>query len=284
MNNVMNSLNETYNTKIELKKKLDAINPYNNANGIISQYPSILKKIEYISIFYTIMKNNINLSNFYSGRSTVPENVDFSNVKVPKNVKSLSGLLANCNNLKTVNMNGFDFNEVDDASGIYRGCSNLVSVDFNNVNFNNIKDISEMCYDCYNLTGSPVCGDNVTNMNDTYYNCYNLTGSPVCGPNVTNMYEAYYSCPNLYGNSYFYSKNVSNMCNCFCGRNTSNMLNIYVYNNSTTMNTCLYTDASSMVGANITWVYDNNRYYNTSYNIYIYPVEDVYNARINNGD
>ena len=111
----MNSLNETYNTKIELKKKLDAINPYNNANGIISQYPSILKKIEYISIFYTIMKNNINLSNFYSGRSTVPENVDFSNVKVPKNVKSLSGLLANCNNIKRVNINVFYFNKLNDA-------------------------------------------------------------------------------------------------------------------------------------------------------------------------
>ena len=137
MNNIMNSLNEIYNTKVELKKKLDVIDPDNNANEIFSQYPSILKNVEYLSIFYTIMKNNINLSNFYNGRSTVPENVDFSNVKVPKNVKSLSGLLANRNNIKTVNMNGFDFNEVTDASGIYRGCSNLVSVDFNNVAFNN---------------------------------------------------------------------------------------------------------------------------------------------------
>ena len=102
--------------------------------------------------------------------------------------------------------------------------------------------------------------------------------------NVTTMQGTYYDCTNLYGNSYFYSNNVSNVYNCFYGRNTSNQLNIYVYNNSTTMNTCLYTNASSMVGTDITWTYDNNRYYNTAYNIYIYPVENVYNAKINNGD
>ena len=51
------------------------------------------------------------------------------------------------------------------------------------------------------------------------------------------------------------------------------------------MNTCLYNNAStSMVGTNITWSDFNNRYYNTAYNIYIYPVENVYNARINNGE
>ena len=45
MNNIMNSLNEIYNTKVELKKKLDVIDPDNNANEIFSQYPSILKNV-----------------------------------------------------------------------------------------------------------------------------------------------------------------------------------------------------------------------------------------------
>ena len=330
MNNIMNSLNEIYNTKVELKKKLDVIDPDNNVNEIFSQYPSILKNVEYLSIFYTIMKNNINLSNFYNGRSTVPENVDFSNVKVPKNVKSLSRLLANCNNLKTVNMNGFDFNEVNDVSELYSKCTNLVSVDFNNTTFNNVTNMCRTYYNCTNLTGSPVCGpnvtdmhetyhictnltgapvcgNNVTNMRATYYNCYNLTGAPVCGPNVTNMQGTYYECTNLtgspvcgdnvtnmqgaysnchnlHGNSYFYSNNVSNMRNCFYGRNTSNRLNIYVHKNSTTMNTCIISNANSMVGARIQWRHSGNRYYNTTYNIYIYPVENVYTAKINNGD
>ena len=137
---------------------------------------------------------------------------------------------------------------------------------------------------CTNLTGSPVCGNKVTGMGWTYCNCKNLTGSPVCGPNVTGMAWTYYGCPNIYGNSYFYSKNVSNMCNCFRGRNPSKRLNIYVYNNSTTMRTCLYNNVSSMVGENIKWSYFSNKYYNTAYNIYIYPVQNVYTAKINNRD
>ena len=42
----------------------------------------------------------------------------------------------------------------------------------------------------------------------------------------------------------------------------------------------------SLVGAAITWTNDvaNNRYYNTTYNIYIYPVENIAATRVANGD
>ena len=120
-----------------------------------------------------------------------------------------------------------------------------------------------------------------------YCNCYNLTGSPACGENVTNMQGTYSNCKNLYGNSYFYSSNVSAVQNCFYGRNTANILRIYTVKNSTTMTTLLKNDATSLVGATITWTDDtatNGCYYNTQYNIYIYPVEDVAAARTANGD
>jgi len=101
------------------------------------------------------------------------------------------------------------------------------------------------------------------------------------------MYGTYQKCPNLRGNSYFYSPNVANAQSCFYGRNTANILRIYTVKNSTTMSTLLVNNASSLVGATITWTDDtatNGCYYNTQYNIYIYPVDDVAAARTANGD
>jgi YHS domain-containing protein len=140
---------------------------------------------------------------------------------------------------------------------------------------------------CTNLTGSPVCGNKVTTMSFTYNNCTNLTGSPVCGENVTIMTNAYSNCYNLAGNAYFYSNLVSAVSDCFAGRNISNRLNIYVHSGSTTYNTLMRTNISSLIGQNITWTDDfatNGCYYNATANIYIYPVANVAEARATNGD
>ena len=172
---------------------------------------------------------------------------------------------------------------VTNIAGAYFRCSNLTG---SPVCGDNVAYMGYVYSDCINLTGSPVCGNNVCIMQKTYYNCTNLTGSPVCGPNVTDMNSAYRGCPNIQGNSYFYSPNISSIGRCFDGRNTSNMLNIYVQKNSTTMNTCLTNDDQSLIWAPIEWTNDsaNNRYYNTSANIYIYPVANVYQAKVDNGD
>jgi hypothetical protein len=97
----------------------------------------------------------------------------------------------------------------------------------------------------------------------------------------------YRNCYNLINNGYFYSSKVSSIRNCFNGRNTSNKLSLYVPSNSTTFTTCLINNIDSMVGTDITWTDDsvtNGCYYNTAYNIYIYPVANVAEARIANGD
>jgi len=71
---------------------------------------------------------------------------------------------------------------------------------------------------------------------------------------------------------------VSNLTNCFYGRNNSNTLNIYVPKNSTTLNSVINTTASSFLGISVSWVNSmasTNCYYNSYYNIYIYPVNNV---------
>ena len=63
------------------------------------------------------------------------------------------------------------------------------------------------------------------------------------------------------------------------------MLNIYAIANSKTVAT-LTNESKSIVKNSITWTYEatNQRYYNTFYNIYIYPVTNVEAVRIANGD
>ena len=139
-------------------------------------------------------------------------------------------------------------------------------------------------FNCRNLTGSPVCGDKVKSMDRSYYNCINLTGSPVCGPNVTNMYATYYNCRNLYGNMYVYSDNVSDVQNCFYNRNNSKRLNIFVKANTKSYNTFIINNTKSIAGKNFIWVSMSKYKYNTSINVYLYAVNNVYQTKIDNGD
>jgi hypothetical protein len=74
------------------------------------------------------------------------------------------------------------------------------------------------------------------------------------------------------------------LSSCFKGRNSSNMLNIYVHAGTTTNTRVHYANFLSIIGSNITWTNAENYQYNTTYNIYIYPVANVDAARIANGD
>ena len=221
------------------------------------------------------------------------------------NVTNMSSTYSNCSSLTGNPVCG---DNVTYMINTYYNCHNLTG---NPVCGNNVTNMYNTYSYCYNLTGSPMCGNKVTNMANTYYNCTNLTGNPVCGDNVTNMYYTYaycnkltgipvcgnnvinmgytyYICKNLTGNGYFYSPKVSYASCCFRGRNTNNQLSLYVPSNSTTLTTCLINNSYySMVGENITWTDDtatNGCYYNTAHNIYIYPVANVAEARIANGD
>jgi hypothetical protein len=94
-----------------------------------------------------------------------------------------------------------------------------------------------------------VCGNNVTNMIYTYYNCYNLNE---CTVN-------------------WYAPNIINAANCFYGKNNSRKYNIHVPANSKTFNTMIINNTKSLVGTSIRWTNNEICWYNTTYNIYIYP-------------
>lgn len=134
---------------------------------------------------------------------------------------------------------------------------------------------------CTNLT-SAVCSEETLTMASTYYNCTNLTEA-ICGNKVANMSNCYARCINIKGDAYFYSKDIYNAHRCFYGRNTSNRLNIYIPKDSDSVNVLTLPDsASSITGNQISWTYDIRCCYNTLENIYIYPVDDVEEAKKDN--
>jgi hypothetical protein len=162
----------------------------------------------------------------------------------------------------------------------YRNCTNLITA----VCGPNVWSIDYAYCGCTNLK-TAVCGPNVASMVNTYQNCTNLTEA-VCGLNVTNMGYAYYNSTNIRGNAYFYSSNIINVRSCFENRRTNQMLNVYVQANTITANTVLNGSNSvynSITGKQFTWTDDttNARYYNTTYNIYVYPVENVRQTYLN---
>jgi hypothetical protein len=146
--------------------------------------------------------------------------------------------------------------------------------------------------DCINLTGSPVCGNIVNNMSSTYNGCTNLTGPAIIGPNVTNASDAYANCYNISSNIYIYSNKVRSLSDAFSGViNGSRRFNIYVPKTgpNSSYNTCnsIINGYCYLAGSWISFTSDmttNGYYYNAALNLYVYPVSNVAQARMNNGD
>jgi hypothetical protein len=81
---------------------------------------------------------------------------------------------------------------------------------------------------------------------------------------------------------YVYSNYITNAYRCFYGKSSNNRLNIYINKNTNSLNTFLSESSFSIIGNTITWTNDfaNNVYYNTTSNIYIYPVTNVHLSRL----
>lgn len=159
---------------------------------------------------------------------------------------------------------------------------------------NNVVNMYSAYWLCYKLTASPVCGNKVINMCSTYKDCRNLSSPYICGANVTDMSWTYGSASGP-GNAYIYSNNVTNVDRCFNGKfNLSGYLNIFVHKNIITYNTFYKSrdyQSTSFVGGltNIDWYYGySSSYgsykYDSHYNIALYTVDNVAQARAKNGD
>jgi hypothetical protein len=212
---------------------------------------------------------------------------------IPDSVTNLSESFYDCQNLTGYPVCG---SKVNNMYYSYGNCFNLTGSPVCGPNVTNFSHAYHHCYNmigdpvcgdkvtdmscaywaCSNLTGKAVCGNNVTDMSYAYEGCYELSGSAVIGPNVTNASYAYADCYNLSSKAMIYSNQVYDMRGCFSNRNTETRLDVYLPAEGATLPNSLYNDYRSIVGTDIEWTNDvaaNGYYYNTAFNIYLYPTD-----------
>lgn len=213
----------------------------------------------------------------------IPNSIQLTNT-------SYANLFKNRQNLITIQAN---HPNVTNMAYAFYNCTNLKSSPFCG---DKVTNMANSYCNCKNLSGPPVCGNNVTNMTNAYRNCHNMTGVPKFGSNVTMASYAYYQCHNINeaftienkvtdlryafyncknlpaGDYYIKAPNITNVYMSFYGKNNSRRYNIHVPGNSTTLTKCKNTSSSySLVGASISWTNGGTYFYNTTYNIYLYP-------------
>ena len=187
--------------------------------------------------------------------------------------------------------------------------SKLQTVEFNP---SSIINMPNAFYNCRNLTGQPVCGNNVVNFYGAYYSCPNVSGTSSFGERVEDIRFSYYGGTNLSlpaiipanvtlingcfkgcnfpsGNFYFYSNKIEGCYNFFNKvKKSATRHNFYYLAETTTAKTIEKNgeDFGIVGGETVTYtdvadgVYANGKVrigckYNTSYNIYLYPVNTV---------
>ena len=138
---------------------------------------------------------------------------------------------ANCNNLISVSLDGFDTSKVRDIAHLFQGCSSLTALDLSKIDTGKIIDCSYLLYGCRNLSKLDLnvfdtsC---VTNMAKMFYGCNSLTEIDLSGfdtGNVTDMQELFSGCNSLTSLdiSSFDTQNVTNMSRMFAGISLSSL-------------------------------------------------------------
>ena len=145
--------------------------------------------------------------------------------------KNTSHMFRDCGELTSIDLSGWNTENVIDMNYMFYNCHYLTSIDLSGWNTENVIDMNYMFYACSSLKTLDVSHfntSNVTNMNSMFGNCNSLTSLDVSHfntSNVTNMNCMFGYCNSLTSLdlSHFNTSNVTNMNSMFgdCGELTS---------------------------------------------------------------
>jgi surface protein len=89
-------------------------------------------------------------------------------------------MFSGCSNLTSLDVSGFNTENVKDMSGMFSGCSNLTNLDVSGFNTEKVENMSGMFFNCFGLTtiyaSSEWSTEKVTNGSNMFYGCTNLVG------------------------------------------------------------------------------------------------------------
>ena len=146
-----------------------------------------------------------------------------------KYIKNMEFMFAECEELKELDVSGFDTKKVTSIRCMFLGCKNLTNLDVSNFDTSNVIMMDGIFNSCEKLTNINVSNfdtSNVANMTDMFRNCINLTNLDVSNfntSNVTTMLGMFLGCTSLTSLdvSNFDTSNVTNMQGMFFGINFS---------------------------------------------------------------
>ena len=128
-----------------------------------------------------------------------------SNQLIPLNPNSYE-LFYNCDNLKTIDLSGFDTSSVTSMDSMFCLCSALTSLDLSGFDTSKVTDMSAMFNGCSGLTSLDLSGldtSSVTDMHCMFECCSKLTTIYVSSAfntnSVTNSRDMFYKCTSLKG-------------------------------------------------------------------------------------
>ena len=113
------------------------------------------------------------------------------------------GMFADCNNLKSLNLSGFDTSNVGSMYRMFDGCSSLTSLDLSGFNTSKVTDMYRMFAGCNNLKSLDLSGFDTSNVDSMYCmfaNCGKLESldlSSFSTPKLTSIDSAFRDCKSL---------------------------------------------------------------------------------------
>lgn len=175
---------------------------------------------------YIAAEGGINLKNCYClfESYTSVEKINFNNCVHTDYTESMGFMFYRCQNLKELDVSGFDVANVTDMKVMFYECQSLTELDVSRFDTANVTDMGFMFSRCLNLTKLDVSGfdtGNVTSMESMFSSCQNLTELDVSNfntANVANFTYMFYDCQNLKELNLinFNTANVTNFSYMFC--------------------------------------------------------------------
>ena len=108
---------------------------------------------------------------------------------IPLNPNS-SELFYKCDNLKTIDLSGFDTSSVTDMSSMFCYCSRLTSLDLSGLDTSSVTSMYSMFSGCRALTSVDLSGldtSSVTNMDSMFWSCSGLTSLDLSGLDTSSV-------------------------------------------------------------------------------------------------
>ena len=188
----------------------------------------------------------INIDKSVSGQATV----------TCKGITNMNNMFANCSNLTSIDLSGFDSSNVTNMYDLFAVCPNLTSINLSNFNTSKVKDMSYMFAvgDLWNQHSSLTSLDlssfdtsNVTTMEWMFSGCFSLTSLDLSSfdtSKIRNMSYMFNNCTKLTSLdlSNFNTSNVTDMGGMFynCYKLTSLDLSNFNTSNVTSMQSMFY--------------------------------------------